>query len=91
MAVSPAVTAALITAAVGVGTTVYAASNQPKSPKMPVLPEAPKLPNRQNMAGYAQQADARARSAGGTILSDPKANAGIADGANATRKTLLGT
>lgn len=91
MGISPAVTAALITAAVGVGTTAYTMANKPSAPKLPKLPDAPKLPETDSMAATAQQADVRARSAGGTILSDQRQNQlQIGDAANAPRKGLLG-
>lgn len=74
-----------------VGTTVYAASQKAPGPKMPKVPEAPKLPETQSMVATAQQADLRARSAGGTILSDQNKNKQlISDGGTAVRKSLLG-
>lgn len=86
-----AVSAPVIVGLIGAGATVYAASQQPKQPELPKLPDVPKLPATQSMAGTAQQADLKARSAGGTILSDQKANQQISDGANQVRKTLLGS
>lgn len=69
--------------------TVYASSQNkaPAMPKAPVLPKIPQLP----VAAAGNQAEQRAKTAGGTILSDQKANSQIADGANTVRKTLLGT
>ncbi len=92
MGLTPAVTVALISAAATTGAAIYSAQNQPSAPKLPKLPEVPKLPQTQSMAGSAQQADLRAKSAGGTILSDQRQNQqGIGDGANAVRKQLLGS
>lgn len=83
---------AAIAAIAGAGATIYSASQAgkgiPSAPKAPVLP---KMPDTKSVQSNAAQADIRARSAGGTILSDQKANQGIGDGANAVRKTLLGT
>ncbi len=90
MAVNGPLIATVISTAAAVGGTVYQASQKAPTPKMPKLPEAPKLPNTDSMAATAQQADLRAKTAGGTILSDQKANQTlVGDGAGA-RKTLLG-
>lgn len=77
--------AALVTTA----GTVYASSQNkaPAMPKAPVLPKIPQLP----VAAAGNQAEQRAKSAGGTILSDQRSNQQLSDGANTVRKTLLGT
>lgn len=90
MAFTPAAITAYAAIA-GATATVYAASQKPNAPKMPQAPLLPNLPNKKDLVGGNRQADLMAKSAGGSILSDPKANAGVTDGANATRKTLLGT
>lgn len=68
--------------------TVYASESAkgPAMPKAPVLPKIPQAP----VAAAGNQAEQRAKTAGGTILSDQKANQQIADGASTGRKTLLG-
>lgn len=47
----------------------------------------PPLPNTQSLATSLQQGDEQARSAGGTILSQPRQ---LGDNAGVGRKTLLG-
>lgn len=89
MGISPAIAIAATLASTAA--TVYSASQANKGPNLPKAPTAPKLPERKSLISSRQQADRMAQTAGGSILSDPKANAGITDGANATRKTLLGT
>jgi hypothetical protein len=83
--------AAAALAAVSLATTIATQSMAAKGPSMPKAPTLPVMPDRKGLMAGNQQADQLAKSAGGTILSDPKANAGIADGANATRKQLLGS
>jgi hypothetical protein len=77
--------------AVSLATTIATQAMAPGAPKIPKAPTLPAMPNSKGLMAGNQQADQLAKSAGGTILSDPKANAGIADGANATRKQLLGS
>lgn len=90
--ISFATYAALATTAVSAGTAIYSASQQGGKASLPKAPVVPKLPETKSVAANAQEADLRARSAGGTILSDQASNkAQVGDGANATRKTLLGT
>ncbi len=86
MAASTAIAATVISTAA----TVYATQNQPKAPSLPKTPTLPKLPETESMAGSAQQADIRARTAGGTILSNQRQNQQIGDGAGTVRKNLLG-
>lgn len=78
-----------VIALAGVATSAYAAS-QAGGPKAPKVPVTPKLPESKAVAASTDAAEAQARSAGGTILSDQRKNA-VGDGANAVRKSLLGT
>ncbi len=69
--------------------TVYASENA-KGPSMPKAPVLPKLPDTKSVAANTGQAELAAKTAGGTILSDQRKNAQVSDGANGTRKVLLG-
>ncbi len=77
--------------AVTLATTIATQAMKPGAPKMPKAPTLPAMPDRKGLMAGNQQADQLAKSAGGTILSDARQNAGITDGAGAVRKTLLGT
>lgn len=92
MADGGVVEAALITAAVSTATTVYASQEaKANAPKAPVIPEAPKQPNVSSFAASQQQSEAAARTAGGTIKSDPEENRRQIGTAPTPPKTLLGS
>ncbi len=80
-----------VISAVATAYSAHASAKAAKGPKMPKAPELPKLPETRSLAGATQQADILARTAGGSILSNQRANQQLADGSNAVRKTLLGT
>lgn len=92
MADGGVVEAALITAAVSTATTVYATQEAAKNaPKAPQLPNEPKPANTSTLATSQQQADQAARTAGGTIKSDPNENRRQIGTAQQPPKTLLGS
>lgn len=88
MAISTSIAATVI----GTAATVYSATQTPGKPNLPKAPVVPKLPETKSVAANAQEADMRARSAGGTILSDQTKNQQqVGDASSSVRKTLLGT
>lgn len=91
MADGGVVEAALITAAVSTATTVYATQQaKANAPKAPQIPDEPKKPDVGSFATTQQQAEAQARSAGGTIKSDPETNRRQVGTAPRPPSTLLG-
>lgn len=92
MADGGVVEAALITAAVSTATTVYASSEAAKNaPKAPAIPNDPKPADTSTFATTQQQAEEAARTAGGTIKSDPNENRRQVGTAPQPPKTLLGS
>jgi hypothetical protein len=77
-------------AVIGTAASVYSASQAGKGIPKPVMPNTPKAPDTKPAAASLEQGEIAAKTAGGTILSKPGQPA-VSDGANVTRKTLLGT
>ncbi len=92
MADGGVVEAALITAAISTATTVYATQQaKANAPKAPQIPEEAKAPNVSSFATSQQQAETAARTAGGTIKSDPSENKRQIGTAPTPPRTLLGS
>lgn len=84
-------TAAVVAIAASAYGTYQASQAGKMKPNLPKAPAPPKLPNTASLAASTKQGDILAKTAGGSILSNPRENQGLGDAPNTVRKTLLGT